>query len=262
MAWVRIHDGALSHPKIGGLVDLGHPFDLWVWGLTHCQMHLTDGFIVSDLLPKPALKAATELVRRGLWETHDLGWKVHDYLTWNDCREVVLERQAKAKERKEAWKDKQKQVRAERRTERVPNTLALSPNQTKPNQTKEEQEKKEICAELHADVPSALTFLRFPVIGPLGPEWALSEAQVAEWVRLFPGHDVHGECRKALAWTQANPGRRKTARGMAKFLVGWLSRAVDRGGASMPMLGAPLVQNKRIAGLATGTQAFLNRRQG
>src|SRR5574341_1652811 len=114
MAWVRLHDGALGHPKIGGLVDLSHPFDLWIWGLSHSQMHLTDGLIVRDLLPRHALKAAAELVRRRLWETHELGWKVHDYLRWNDCHEVVHKRQAQAQERKNAWKAKQKRGRGTR----------------------------------------------------------------------------------------------------------------------------------------------------
>lgn len=78
------------------------------------------------------------------------------------------------------------------------------------------------------DQPGGEPFLVFPAIGPVN-EWALLEAQVAEWAALFPGLDVRGECRKALAWIRAASGRRKTARGMARFLVGWLTRAVDSG---------------------------------
>lgn len=78
----------------------------------------------------------------------------------------------------------------------------------------------------------ALPVLEFPVIGP-GPErWPLSEAQVAEWAVLYPGLDVRGEARKAYAWVLASPGRRKTAKGMARFLVAWLGRAVDAGRAT------------------------------
>ena len=39
------------------------------------------------------------------------------------------------------------------------------------------------------------------------------------------------ESRQALAWIQAHPGRKKTARGMPAFLVGWFGRSVNRGGA-------------------------------
>ena len=43
-----------------------------------------------------------------------------------------------------------------------------------------------------------------------------------------------GECRKALAWVQQAPDRRKTARGMGRFLFGWLGRAQERGGGRGP----------------------------
>ncbi len=86
----------------------------------------------------------------------------------------------------------------------------------------------EICAE--ADDGSTPAVLVFPTVGTDGTGWGLSEAQIAEWVALFPTIDVLGEARKALAWVLANPGHRKTARGMPRFLVGWLSRTTNRGG--------------------------------
>lgn len=74
-------------------------------------------------------------------------------------------------------------------------------------------------------------FLEFPVVGdPDHTTWLLSEAQCAEWAAVYPGLDVYAQMRKALSWVKASPTRRKTARGMAKFLNGWLTRAVDRGG--------------------------------
>ncbi len=73
--------------------------------------------------------------------------------------------------------------------------------------------------------------LAFPTIGTGTNAWQLTETQVAEWATSFPGVDVLGQCRQALAWVLASPGRRKTSRGMAKFLVGWLGRAVDSGRA-------------------------------
>lgn len=88
---------------------------------------------------------------------------------------------------------------------------------------------KNACDE---DGSASVRFLEFPVIGPGLTSWQLSEAQVAEWATLYRGLDVRGECRKALAWLQANTGRRKTAKGMARFLVSWLGRAVDSGRAT------------------------------
>jgi len=70
-------------------------------------------------------------------------------------------------------------------------------------------------------------FLTFPCVGS-HREWHLRESLLREWENLYPGLDIRAECRKALAWIQANRARRKTARGMTRFLVNWLNRAVEK----------------------------------
>jgi hypothetical protein len=86
---------------------------------------------------------------------------------------------------------------------------------------------------LTRSVPAdAAALFEFPTVGPGGSSWRLRRVQVDEWRTSFPNLDVLAECRKARAWVIANPGRRKTAKGMPKFLVSWLSRAVDSGRAS------------------------------
>jgi hypothetical protein len=75
-------------------------------------------------------------------------------------------------------------------------------------------------------------FLVFPTVGTGKKAWALMERQLAEWTEAYPNLDIKAEARKALAWIQANPGRRKTDRGMLSFLVNWLNRATDHGGAT------------------------------
>lgn len=99
VAWVRLHDGALSHPKIVGIFDPRRPFDLWMWGLSYCQAHLTDGVLPKDAIPRGCSKAITSLVRRGLWHEENSSYRVHDFLHWNDTREVVRNRQRLAKHR-------------------------------------------------------------------------------------------------------------------------------------------------------------------
>lgn len=77
--------------------------------------------------------------------------------------------------------------------------------------------------------PDSPICLEFPTTGPGGSSWRLRRVQVDEWRATYPGVDVLAECRRALAWVKANPGRKKTAKGMPKFLLSWLSRAVDSG---------------------------------
>ncbi len=55
--------------------------------------------------------------------------------------------------------------------------------------------------------------------------WALHLPGVRRLQALYPNILVGDELRKALAWLQANPTRRKTDRGMARFLVGWLNKS-------------------------------------
>lgn len=66
--------------------------------------------------------------------------------------------------------------------------------------------------------------LEFPCVGQK-KSWGLTESQVFGWSELYPTIDVLSECRKALAWVQAN--KRKTASGMQRFLVRWLNKATD-----------------------------------
>ena len=71
------------------------------------------------------------------------------------------------------------------------------------------------------------TVLRLPCEGPV-PIWDLTRSQIARWQELYPSLDVEAECRSALAWVEASPERRKTAKGAPRFLQGWLGRAKDR----------------------------------
>lgn len=100
------------------------------------------------------------------------------------------------------------------------------------------QHAKEVISST-APAPTEPPVLVFPIIGKGLGEWSLTPSLVAEWEGLFPGLDVQAECRSALAWVRAKPTRRKTARGMQAFLVGWFTRTVDRRGPSPERRDAP-----------------------
>lgn len=81
------------------------------------------------------------------------------------------------------------------------------------------------CPEAAKPPPSGPPVLTYPTIGTEAKEWHLTEPKLAEYVEAFPALDVLAECRKALQWLRDDPGRRKTPKGMPKFLGGWLGRA-------------------------------------
>lgn len=75
----------------------------------------------------------------------------------------------------------------------------------------------------------------FPCVGEEAGPFYVTPSLLDGWVKAYPGVDVMGEVHRASAWLAANPSRRKTYRGMPRFLVSWLSRAQDRarsGGAA------------------------------
>lgn len=61
-----------------------------------------------------------------------------------------------------------------------------------------------------------------------GSEWKPTQTQFDEWSRLYPSVDVIAEFRNMRGWCNANPSRRKTARGITTFVNGWLSRTQNK----------------------------------
>lgn len=51
------------------------------------------------------------------------------------------------------------------------------------------------------------------------------------WSSLYPAIDVMQELRKMKDWCDSNPARRKTKRGIKRFISGWLMRQQDEGGS-------------------------------
>jgi hypothetical protein len=60
-------------------------------------------------------------------------------------------------------------------------------------------------------------------------EYPVMEEQVEEWAKLYPAVDVMQALRKMKGWLDANPSRRKTKKGILRFVNNWLSKEQDRG---------------------------------
>lgn len=68
-----------------------------------------------------------------------------------------------------------------------------------------------------------------------GSPYYVEEADYNQWQKLFPAVDVAQQLRQMRAWADANPKRRKTIKGVKKFIVNWLSKEQDKGAtAFMP----------------------------
>lgn len=60
-------------------------------------------------------------------------------------------------------------------------------------------------------------------------EWRPSKALFAEYVRLYPNVDVKQQFNEMRSWCLSNPRKRKTRRGITRFVNAWLSKEQDRG---------------------------------
>jgi hypothetical protein len=61
-----------------------------------------------------------------------------------------------------------------------------------------------------------------------GGKWDLPAEKLAEYKATYATLDVDAQLRLAWQWLEDNPQKRKTERGMPRFLNSWLSRAAGR----------------------------------
>lgn len=70
------------------------------------------------------------------------------------------------------------------------------------------------------------------ILLPLNDKTAydVPEPKISMWAETYPAVDIRQELRKMAAWLDSNPTKRKTRRGIERFINSWLSRQQDRGG--------------------------------
>lgn len=130
--WARIEVDYINHQKF--LVLNANAIVLWHEGKNYCNRQSTDGLIpleqakrfrfhskkaVAMLLKSAGTKPGTEEAYAPLWERHDIGFKMHDYLEHNDCRDVVLARIAQADQGRQQDKEYKRQARAAKKAKRT-----------------------------------------------------------------------------------------------------------------------------------------------
>lgn len=244
MAYMMVETSVRTHRKF---LDAG-PEASWLWlcGLGYCQEGLTDGFIPETAIDYLGVKRprtlAHKLVSARLWEVVSGGWRMHDYLEHNkpaeEVREIMRKRKAGGALGGRPRKSEKNLEGSE--NENLPENPLLTTCTDGTTKTEESVSSAPPAATEPPDPAIAI----FPIVGKGGPEWPLRQDRVDSWTELYPTVDVLAEIRKALAWISVNPGRRKTASGMPRFLVNWLNRATDRGGGRQSSAEQPFTQRE------------------
>jgi hypothetical protein len=112
--------------------------------------------------------------------------------------------------------------------------IAMSPESSENHHT--EPSEKPFCAERSKPDHSAL-LVSPPVPAPVielplndGSQYAVLPEAVAEWKHLYPAVDVLQELRNMRGWLLANKQKRKTRRGIERFINAWLAKRQDKAG--------------------------------
>ena len=63
-----------------------------------------------------------------------------------------------------------------------------------------------------------------------GEEHPIYKHDVEEWVLTYPAVNILQQLRNMRQWCLSNPTRKKTKRGVRRFITGWLERKQNKGG--------------------------------
>ncbi len=63
-----------------------------------------------------------------------------------------------------------------------------------------------------------------------GEDYPIYGVDIIAWTDLYPAVDVMQQLRNMKGWLDSNPTRRKTKKGIRRFINGWLQKEQDRGG--------------------------------
>lgn len=122
MAWVKLDDHFVDHPKVVAAGPLAG--FLYVAALCYANRLLTDGFIpsaqVTRLLPQNGHKNGSDLAgvlcHVGLWsrvKRKEPGFQIHDFLKYQPSKRKVLRERKQTAKRQADWRKKKTRKKTE-----------------------------------------------------------------------------------------------------------------------------------------------------
>lgn len=152
--------------------------------------------------------------------------------------DVAIERRREADRNRQAKLRNNRAMSRDSRYVTVTNSDTVSPKkETSPEPPKEkttpsnsEDKSSSFCPEPEISAPDAVIGL--PTVSD--GDYPISAADVAEWEPAYPAVDIRQQLAAMRQWLISNPTKRKTKRGMRKFVNAWLDRRQNAGGSRSP----------------------------
>lgn len=92
---------------------------------------------------------------------------------------------------------------------------------------KECKEDNNYCSEPKEDLASEPAVITLTLNDK--SEYPIFQKDIDEWKELYPAVDVMQQLRHMKAWCDSNPAKRKTKRGVKRFITSWLMKEQDKG---------------------------------
>ena len=77
--------------------------------------------------------------------------------------------------------------------------------------------------------PEATEPIFIELILNTGEMYPVTQKQIEGWKQLYPGVDIEQALRSMAGWLEGNPTKRKTKRGIVRFITSWLDRDQNSG---------------------------------
>ncbi len=226
--WVRIQASILDHPLFANAER--SESEAWLWLITNAAWAPTRHRIGSEVVDVPVGSLFVTL--RGL--AKEWGWKsdkrVRTFLKTLETHEMVETKTDAGKTHITVCNYSRYQ-----NSGRTEDASGTQDGRSADAQKIPEHQNTNNTSSLRSDVrpepqaaPASPTVIELPATQ--GHSVSVTEADVSEWAGAFPAVDVHQKLKAIRQWLIANPQKRKTPRGMKRFVVSWLSREQDKGG--------------------------------
>lgn len=117
----------------------------------------------------------------------------------------------------------------------IPNQSNPNQDQTNPNQDQSNpivlKSLRSSCSELNlSSEPEEAPVVKIPLNDK--SEYPIYQRDIEKWQAVYQAVDVMDQVQRMPLWFEANPAKKKTAKGILRFINSWLAKEQDHGGAA------------------------------
>jgi len=242
--WIPMRLDLCDDPAVLEMADLidqpeeyvvGCLHKVWSWASRNCHDGTVTGVTILSLSRAVKLPTAVAAMAKVGWLTEGKGEDGRPFIGFPKW-ENWLSKSAKARlqnsmNQRNARELKNSQASKAFKESRDSVTDLSLPDRDKTVTTEQkstEEKKKEVtkvtsCPKPAKADPGPLADHGFTLSN--GNLWRPTVAKIHEWQATFPVMDLDAQLRLAGQWLKDNPAKRKTEKGMHRFLFAWLERA-------------------------------------